>query len=54
MYISNIEVYQIVANVRVYEPLRCQSALLSSYHEVTKSADPRKLATSNLSAVVQP
>jgi hypothetical protein len=35
------------ANVRVYEPLRRQCALWSSYHEATKSTDLRKPATSN-------
>ena len=39
--------FAIAANVRVYEPLRCQSALLSSYHKVTKRTDLRKPAASN-------
>ena len=34
-------------NVRVYEPLRDQGALLSSYHKVTKRADLRKPTASN-------
>ncbi len=34
-------------NVRVYEPLRCQSALLSRYHKVTKRTDLRKPTASN-------
>ena len=37
----------IVHNARVYEPLRCQSAILSSYHNLTKWIDLRKPATSN-------
>jgi hypothetical protein len=35
------------ANARVYEPLRCQSALLSSYHTATKWGNVRKPAASN-------
>jgi hypothetical protein len=34
-------------NARVYEPLRCQRALLSSYHKATKSAGLRKASASN-------
>ncbi len=34
-------------NVRVYEPLRDQGALWSSYHRVTKRADLRKPSASN-------
>jgi hypothetical protein len=37
----------LIANVRVYEPLRGQSALLSSYHKAAKWADLRKPAASN-------
>jgi len=37
----------LAANVRVYEPLRGQCALLSSYHEATKSTDLRKPTASN-------
>jgi hypothetical protein len=36
-----------VANVRVYEPLRGQRALLSNYRKVTKRANLRKPAASN-------
>jgi hypothetical protein len=39
--------FAVAANVRVYEPLRCQSALLSSYHKETKSDTLRKPAASN-------
>jgi hypothetical protein len=39
--------FKINANGRVYEPLRCQSAMLSIYHKVTKRTDPRKPAASN-------
>ncbi len=39
--------FTLAGNVRVYEPLRRQSALLSSYHKVTKRTDLRKPATSN-------
>jgi len=34
-------------NARVYELLRCQCALLSSYHKITKRTDLRKPAASN-------
>jgi hypothetical protein len=39
--------FAMVYNARVYEPLRCQGALLSSYHKVTKRANPSKPTTSN-------
>jgi hypothetical protein len=39
--------FTFVPNVRVYEPLRCQSALLSSYRKVTKRINLRKPAASN-------
>jgi hypothetical protein len=39
--------FAIKANVRVYEPLRCQSAYLSRYTKVIKRADLRKPTTSN-------
>jgi hypothetical protein len=39
--------YIMIANVRVYEPLRCQSTYLSRYTKVIKSDDLRKPATSN-------
>lgn len=34
-------------DVRVYDPLRCRSALLSNYHKATKRTDHRKPSTSN-------
>jgi hypothetical protein len=37
----------IVANARVYEPLRGQSALVSIYNKDTKSDNHRKPTTSN-------
>jgi hypothetical protein len=40
-------VFTLAYNVRVYEPLRCHSALWSSYHKVTKRTNPRKPAASN-------
>jgi hypothetical protein len=39
--------YIMIANARVYEPLRCQSALWSSYHKVDKRTNPRKPSASN-------
>jgi hypothetical protein len=39
--------YNIAANARVYEPLRCQCAYISRYTKVTKRADLSKPAASN-------
>jgi hypothetical protein len=39
--------YIIVSNARVYEPLRCKSALWTSYHKITKRADFCNPAASN-------
>jgi hypothetical protein len=37
----------LAANARVYEPLRCQCALLSSYYKVTNRTNLREPAASN-------
>jgi hypothetical protein len=39
--------FAMVYNARVYEPLCCNSALLSSYHKVTKRTNLSKPAASN-------
>jgi hypothetical protein len=41
IFSSCIMYYKIIANVRVYDPLRDQGALLSSYRKITKSDNPR-------------